>query len=180
MADGESTKSSGAELLPQEIIEKKIFLIRGKKVMLDKDLAQMYGVKPIRLREQTKRNKRRFPDDFMFQLNKKEAQALVSQNAIPSLRSLGGSLPYVFTEQGVAMLSSVLNSDRAIDVNIAIMRVFVRLKEMVFSHKDLAFKLRELENKVEKHGLEIHAIFEAIHELMEPPPARRKPKIGFR
>jgi hypothetical protein len=174
-----SKKAIGVVLVPQEIIEKKIFLIRGKKVMLDRDLAQMYDVKSIRLREQVKRNKRRFPGDFMFQLDRKEAETLVSQNAIPSLRSFGGYLPYVFTEQGVAMLSSILNSDRAIDVNIAIMRVFVRLKEMIFNHKDLAFKLRELENKLEKHDGEIQAIFEAIRDLMEPPPAKRKSKIGF-
>jgi hypothetical protein len=101
-------------LIPAEVIERKIYLIRGHKVMLDKDLAVLYGVKPIRLREQVKRNIRRFPNDFMFQLDENEIDFMVSQNAIPSRKYLGGSQPYVFTEQGVAMLSSVLNSERAV------------------------------------------------------------------
>ena len=101
-------------LVPEEVIERKIFMIRGHKVMLDRDLAELYGVKPIRLREQVKRNIHRFPEDFMFQLTEKEAKSMVSQNAIPSWKHFGGYLPYVFTEQGVAMLSSVLNSERAI------------------------------------------------------------------
>ena len=102
------------KLIALEIIERKIFLIRGHKVMLDKDLAVLYGIKPIRLREQVKRNIQRFPDDFMLQLNDEEINLMVSQNAIPSRKHLGGHHPYVFTEQGVAMLSSVLNSERAI------------------------------------------------------------------
>jgi len=163
-------------IVPQEIIEQKIFLIRGKKVMLDKDLALLYSVKPIRLREQVKRNKRRFPQDFMFQLNKKEAGSLVSQNAIPGLRSLGGYLPYVFTEQGVAMLSSVLNSDRAIDMNIAIMRAFVRLRELLATHKNLREKIEEMEKKYDQ---QFQIVFDAIRELIDPPPTKRKPKIGF-
>lgn len=166
-------------LLPQEVIENKILLIRGKKVMLDKDLAKLYGVKAIRLREQVKRNIKRFPKDFMFRLNKVEADILVSQNAIPSKQSLGGTLPCVFTEQGVAMLSSVLNSERAIQVNIAIMRVFVKLKEMLLSHKDLAQKIAELERRMEKKDQEIKLIFEAIRELMSPPPEKPKREIGF-
>ena len=101
-------------IIPQEIIEKKIFMIHGQKVMIDKDLAYLYQVKPIALRQQVKRNKERFPDDFMFQLTKKEVEILVSQNVIPSRRSLGGYMPYAFTEQGVAMLSGVLHSKRAI------------------------------------------------------------------
>ena len=112
--------------------------------MLDKDLAVLYGVKPIRLREQVKRNIRRFPDDFMFQLNEKEIDSMVSQNAILSRKYLGGYQPYVFTEQGVAMLATVLNNERAIQANIAIIRVFVKLREMLFSHKELAHKLAEL------------------------------------
>jgi len=106
------------ELIPVEVIERKIYLIRGHKVMLDKDLASLYDVKPIRLREQVKRNLKRFPDDFMFQLNDQEIDSMVSQNAIPSRKHLGGYNPYVFTEQGVAMLSTVLNSDRVIELNI--------------------------------------------------------------
>ena len=112
--------------VPAEIIEQHIYLIRGHKVMLDPALAVLYRVKTIALRQQVKRNPQRFPNDFFFQLTKGEAELLVSQNVIPSRRSFGGSLPYAFTEQGVAMLSSVLKSDRAAAVNVAIMRVFSR------------------------------------------------------
>src|SRR3989338_9556877 len=119
----------------QHIIERKIFLFRGEKVMLDKDLASLYQVRPIALRQQVKRNTDRFPEDFMFQLSEEETKFMVSQNVIPSKQSLGGYLPYAFTEQGIAMLSSVLKSKRAIHVNIAIMRAFVKLREILASHK---------------------------------------------
>lgn len=165
-------------LMPVEVIERKIYFIRGQKVMLDKDLAFLYGVKPIRLREQVKRNIKRFPEDFMFQLNDSEINFMVSQNAIPSRKHLGGYNPYVFTEHGVAMLATVLNSERAIQVNIAIMRAFVRLKEILSTHKELAHKLAELERKIEKHDEEIKGIFDAIRMLMTPP-ASKKGKIGF-
>jgi hypothetical protein len=161
------------------MIEPKIFMIRGHRVMLDRDLAELYGVKPIRLREQVKRNINRFPEDFMFQLDEKEAKLMVSQNAIPSWKHFGGYLPYVFTEQGVAMLSTVLNSDRAIQVNIAIMRAFVKLRQILSTHKELAYKLKELEHKIEKHDEDIQTIFEAIRQLMAPPPIKPKPQIGF-
>ena len=118
-------------LIQTETIETRIFLIRGKKVMLDKDLAELYKVKPIALRQQVKRNKERFPDDFMFQLTNEEVEIMVSQIVIPSKQSLGGYFPYAFTEQGIAMLSSVLNSKRAINVNIQIMRIFTKLREMI-------------------------------------------------
>jgi len=165
--------------VPQVHIEQKIYFIRGHKVMLDKDLAILYGVKPIRLREQVKRNRKRFPEDFMFQLNQKEIDSMVSQNAIPSRKHLGGHNPYVFTEQGVAMLATVLNSERAILVNIAIMRAFVRLREMVSTHKELAQKLGQLERKIKSHDEDIRLIFEAIKQLMTPPETK-KAKIGFR
>jgi len=168
------------ELIPEEVIEQKIFMIRGHKVMLDRDLAELYGVKTIRLREQVKRNINRFPEDFMFQLDEKEAKFMVSQNAIPSWKHFGGYLPYVFTEQGVAMLSTVLNSDRAIQVNIAIMRAFVKLRQILSMNKELAYKLAELERKIEKHDVDIQAIFEAIRQLMAPPPVKPKPQIGFK
>ena len=164
-------------LIPEEVIEKKIFLMRGKKVMMDKDLAELYAVTTSNLNKAVKRNIENFPDDFIFQLTKEEASRF--QNGILKRGQNIKYLPYVFTEQGVAMLSSVLKSKRAIQVNIVIMRVFVRLKEIISNHKELVLKLRELENKLEKHDGEIHAIFEAIRELMEPPPAKRKPKIGF-
>jgi len=166
-------------LIPQEAIEQKIFMIRGKKVMLDRDLAQLYRVKPIVLRQQVKRNKDRFPADFLFQLSRQEANFLVSQNVIPSSRSLGGYLPYAFTEQGVAMLSGILHSKRAVQVNIAIMRAFVKLHHILSTHKELAHKFNELESRIEKHDAEIQAIFEAIRQLMEPPPVKEKRIIGF-
>jgi len=162
----------------QKTIENKIFLLRGLRVMLDRDIAELYGVKPIRLREQVKRNKKRFPEDFMFQLTKEEADILVSQNAIPSKKHLGGYLPYAFTEQGVAMLSSVLNSERAIQVNIQIMRTFTKLRELLVTHKDLQRKIEDMESKYDE---QFKIVFEAIRQLLEPPPAPEKSKrrIGF-
>ena len=160
----------------QKTIENKIFSLRGLRVMLDRDIADLYGVKPIRLREQVKRNKKRFPEDFMFQLTKKEADILVSQNAIPSKKHLGGYLPYAFTEQGVAMLSTVLNSERAIMVNIQIMRTFTKLREIFASHKDLQRKIEDMESKYDE---QFKIVFEAIRQLLEPPPEKPKGKIGF-
>lgn len=164
-------------LAQQETIEQKIYLIRGQKVMLDKDLASLYGVSTGRFNEQVKRNIRRFPEDFMFQLAKEEFEILISQFAISRW---GGTrkLPYVFTEQGVAMLSSVLNSERAIQVNVAIMRVFVKLRQILSTNKDLAHKLEQLERKIEKHDTEIQGIFAAIRQLMKPPDQPKR-KIGF-
>jgi len=166
------------ELIIRNLIENKIFLIRGQKVMLSSHLAQLYRVTTSALVQAVKRNIERFPDDFMFKLTDKEAKLLVSQNVIPSIKSLGGYLPYAFTEQGVAMLSSVLRSKRAIQVNIAIMRAFVKLRQILSTHKELAYKLTELERKIEKHDTEIKAIFQAIRQLMAVP---KKPKrrIGF-
>ena len=166
-------------LIATEGIEKKIFTIRGHRVILDKDLAVLYEVKPIALRQQVKRNLDRFPVDFMFQLTKREAEILVSQNVIPSKRSLGGYLPYAFTQNGVAMLSSVLNSKQAVCVNIQIMRAFTRLREMVSTHKELSRKLAELERRIENHDEHIHSLFEAIRHLMSPPEPKRR-HIGFR
>ncbi len=170
----------GNELVPGEVIERKIFMIRGHKAMLDRDLAKLYGVKAIRLREQVKRNISRFPEDFMFQLDEKEAELMVSQNAIPSWKHFGGYLPYVFTEQGVAMLSSVLNSERSVQVNIAIMRAFVKLRQIMSMNKELAHKLAELERKIGKHDADIQTIFEAIRRLAAPQPVKPKPQIGFK
>ena len=165
-------------LIPIEKIEDKILLIRGKRVMLDKDLAELYGVSTKRLNEQVKRNRYRFPEDFMFQLTKEESDFSRSQFATLKQGQNVKCLSYAFTEQGVAMLSSVLNSRKAILVNIQIMRIFTKLKEIIVNHKELAFKLSQLENKVEKHDTEIRSIFEAIRQLMLPP-ERLKRKIGF-
>ena len=164
--------------VPQEIVEQKIYLVRGQKVMIDRDIARLYGVKPIVLRQHVKRNKERFPEDFMFQLTTAEAVAMVSQNVIPSKRALGGYLPYAFTEQGIAMLSGILRSKKAVQVNIAIMRAFVKLRQILSNNKELAHKLAQLEHRIEKHDTEIHAIFEAIRQLMTPP-KRAKRSIGF-
>ena len=164
--------------LSHEFIASKIFVLRNQKVMLDKDLAILYDVKPIRLREQVKRNRNRFPKDFMFQLDEEEINFMVSQNAIPSRKHLGGHSPYVFTEQGVAMLATVLNSERAIQANIAIMRTFVKLREILSTHKELAHKLTQLERKIESHDKDIRTIFEAIRQLMATP-EKKKRKIGF-
>jgi phage regulator Rha-like protein len=167
-------------IVPVAVIERKILLIRGQKVMLDSDLAGLYGVATKVLLQAVKRNLARFPADFMFQLNYQEDEALRSQ-IVTSKTGRGGRRyqPYVFTEQGVAMLSSVLNSERAIQVNIAIMRAFVKLKEMLSTNKELAHKLEQLERNIEKHDGEIKLIFDAIRQLMIPPETKRK-KIGFR
>ena len=223
--------------LSVEVIAIRIYLIRGQRVMLDKDLARLYGVSVKRLNEQVKRNLKRFPQDFMFLLTKQEVMALRSQivtlNTQPlvaqgdsdlrsqiatsngelsvaqevnnlksqivisgeqllkeqgvtnsGMSSRGGRryLPYVFTEQGVAMLSSVLNSERAIQVNIMIMRAFVKLKELLLTHKDLAEKIAALEKKYANHDDKIQLIFEAIKQLLEPIPdpiEPKKPPIGF-
>jgi len=170
-----------ADLIPAERIEKAILLIRGQKVLLDRDLAELYGVPTKRLNEQVSRNRKRFPEDFMFQLSKEELENWRSQFAtsIPFAKMGVRRRPYAFTEQGVAMLSSVLNSDRAIEVNIAIMRAFVRLREIMSTHKDLARKLDDLERKLAEHDAKFAIVFEAIRQLMAPPPAPTKPRIGF-
>ena len=168
------------EVLQQVSIEQKIFMIHGHKVMLDEDLAQLYKVPTKRLNEQVKRNAQRFPPDFMFQLTQDENQQIRRLRSQIATSKRGGRqyLPYVFTEQGVAMLSSVLNSERAVQMNIAIMRAFVKIREILSTHKELAHKLGELERKIEKHDAQIHAIFEVIRELMAPP-VKPKGKIGF-
>jgi hypothetical protein len=173
-------------IVPQELIENRIFLFRGEKVMLDKDLARLYGVKTKIINQAVKRNRSRFPEDFMFQLSKEEAQ-LVLQITTPSSRSQIVTLkkgqnikylPYAFTEQGIAMLSSVLKSERAVQINILIMRIFVNLRRILATHKELADKLKELEQRVGSHDSNIRDIFSAIKKIMFPPPKKRR-KIGF-
>ena len=161
-----------------QLIERRIYLIRGQKVMLDRDLAELYQVKPIALRQQVKRNLERFPKDFMFQLTEKEADLLVSQSVIPSKKSLGGYLPYVFTQEGVAMLSSVLRSKRAIRVNIAIMRAFVRLRQMLESNEELNRKFAAVIRKLAEHDKYFKVVFDELEKLSNPPaPSHRQ--IGF-
>jgi len=165
-------------LIPTERIERSILLIRGHKVILDSDLAELYGVTTKRLNEQVKRNRARFPDDFMFQLTVSETEILRSQFATSKMGRGGRRyLRYAFTEQGVAMLSSVLNSERAIKVNIEIMRTFVRLRRMLASHSELARKLDALEKK---YDAQFKIVFDAIRQLMAPPePQPPKKRIGF-
>ena len=174
------TIEQSASLVPVEIIQNKIYLIRGRKVMLDRDLAELYGVPTFRLNEQVKRNIKRFPSDFMYQLTKGEFDNLISHFAISSW---GGTrkLPYVFTEQGVSMLSSVLNSDRAIEVNIQIIRVFTKLREIMSSHKDLARKIEDLERKFQEHDKKIILVFNAIRDLLtdKEEAAKKKGPLGF-
>lgn len=166
-------------IISLETIEQRIFLIRGHKVMLDRDLAALYGVTTFNLNKAVKRNNARFPEDFMFQLSVDEFKSLTFQIGI-SKKGRGGRryLPYAFTEQGVAMLSSVLRSKRAIVVNITIMRAFVKLRRILSTHKELAQKLKELERKIAKHDEDIQAIFYAIKQLMSPPEKSKK-RIGF-
>jgi hypothetical protein len=166
--------------IPAEVVARKIYLIRGQKVMLDSDLAELYETPTFRLNEAVKRNRGRFPEDFMFQLTKAEAESLTSQTAI-SNRGRGGRryLPYAFTEHGVAMLSSVLNSERAVQVNILIIRAFVKLREVMATHRDLAQKIEALERKYREHDQEIQAIFKAIKKLLEPSPQPPRRRIGF-
>lgn len=168
-------------------IEDRIFLIRGQKVMLDSHLAELYGVETKALNRAVKRNRNRFPEDFIFQLTPSELESLRCQIGTSNLRSQivtsknrGGRryMPYAFTEQGVAMLSSVLRSRRAIQVNIAIMRAFVKLREILGSHKELAAKLRELEGRVGSHDGQIQSLFEAIRRLLTDQPNKRR-RIGF-
>ena len=166
-------------VLKEENIVRQIYFLRGEKVMLDFDLAQLYGVETRALKQAVRRNRENFPPDFMFVLNRKEVNKLVSQNVIPSKSKFGGAFPFAFTEQGVAMLSGVLKSRRARLVNIAIMRAFVQMRRLIETHRELASQLKKLETRLDKHDEVIQNIFEAIHQLMEPPHPPRK-KIGFR
>ncbi len=165
-----------AELVAQETIEGRILLIRGKKVMLDADLAWLYGVTTKRLNEQVKRNLKRFPEDFMFKLTRDEKLELVAKcDRFARLKHSSAS-PHAFTEQGVAMLSSVLHSDRAIQVNIQIMRTFTRLRQMLFLRDDLRGKIEEMESRYDHH---FRVVFRAIKELVEPVSRKPKRRIGF-
>jgi hypothetical protein len=165
--------------LTDDVLLGKVRHIRGQKVMLDRDLAVLYGVKPIRLREQVKRNIARFPEQFMFQLTPSELRDLVSQNAIPSHSHTGGTLPYGFTEHGILMLANVLKSEQAITVSIRIIDLFVRMREAMLAHKDILLRLEQLEKRIGEHGTDIQSIFEYLKQLLAPPSEPRKP-IGFK
>jgi hypothetical protein len=169
-------KKSSRIQIPTERIERTIRVIRGQKVMLDSDLAELYGVETKVFNQAVRRNRDRFPDDFMFQLNELEFADLRSQSVTSSTWGGRRYRPRVFTEQGVAMLSSVLRSDRAVAVNIEIMRAFVRLRELLASNKELSQRLDELESK---YDIQFRDVFEAIRELMRSPTAK-KGRIGFK
>ncbi len=161
--------------VPVEVIVDKIVVIRGQKVIMDRDLAELYGVSTKRLNEQVRRNLKRFPDDFMFQLIQEEKNELVAN--CDRFKTLKHSTvnPYAFTEQGVAMLSSVLNSERAISVNIQIMRTFTKMRQMMLSYKELKEKIEEMESKYDK---QFRIVFDALRRLLEPPDKEMK-RIGF-
>jgi len=168
-----SPMAKAQSVIPIERIASRIYLIRGKKVMLDSDLAELYGVTTGNLNKAVKRNLRRFPDDFMFRLTVEEMDVLLFQIGRAKKPGSGGRRipPHVFTEHGVAMLSSVLNSDRAADVNVAIMRTFVKLREMLATNRDLA-------RKVQEHDQKITLLIEAVQGLLTIPPQKKNP-IGF-
>jgi hypothetical protein len=163
-----------------QLIERRIYLIRGQKVMIDEDLAELYGESTKRLNQQVTRNRNRFPEDFMFQLTKNEAASLRLQFAT-SKKGRGGrrTLPYVFTEQGVAMLSSVLNSERAIEVNVAIMRAFVKLREMLETNEELNRKFAAVIRKLSTHDKYFKVVFDELRKLTQEPTPERK-QIGFK
>lgn len=171
-------------LIPVEMIERKILLIRGEKVMLDADIAELYGVATKRLNEQIRRNSDKFPEDFAFQLAAEEWQSIKSRGDLNRSQFATGSqkhrdprfLPWVFTEHGAIMAATVLNSKQAVAMSVYVVRAFVKLREMIASHKDLAKRLDELEKKYDS---QFKVVFDAIRQLMAPPETKKK-KIGFR
>ena len=174
-------KEIQALVLEQKILS-RIYVVRGENVMLDRDLAELYGIENRALKQAVKRNIERFPKDFMFEMASKEIAGMVSQNVIPSKSYFGGAAPFCFTEQGVTMLSCILNSKIAIEVNIRIIRVFVKMREYALTHKEIFMQLLKLEKEVKGNSKDIENIFMVLKELIEkqsrPLPARNK--IGFK
>jgi phage regulator Rha-like protein len=166
------------DIISLETIEQKIFLIRGHKVMIDRDIARLYGVETKYLNRQVRRNIERFPEEFMFNLTREEKDELVTICHRFKTMKHSSTLPYAFTEHGVAMLASVLKSEKAVKISIVIIKAFVRLRRFIATHKELAHKLSELERKIAKHDEDIQAIFYAIKQLMTPF-EKPKRKIGF-
>ena len=180
-----ANKDTNPVLFPDHIVLSKIFTIRDHKVMIDRDLAELYGVETRALNQAVKRNLQRFPEDFMFQMTSDELENWKSQIVISNKEKMGiRKPPLVFTEQGVAMLSSVLNSERAILVNIQIIRIFTRIRELLIPHKDILQKLMDLENKEKDHSKKIKMIFEYLQQLKDSEAVRRefqnRPRIGFK
>jgi hypothetical protein len=164
--------------VPIDSVESAIYLVRGQRVMLDSDLAAIYGTSTMRLNEQFRRNRKRFPKDFAFQLTREEFANLISQNAISSSHGGRRKLPWVFTEHGALMLASVLNSPIAIQASVRVVRAFVRLREMVAANAELANKLKELERRLDSHDEAIVELFAVLKRLLEPE-AKPKREIGF-
>lgn len=165
-------------IIPGEAIAGKIYLLRDSKIMLDKDLAILYDVQAIRLRQQVKRNSSRFPKHFMFQLTAKEVEFMVSQNVIPSVQSLGGALPYAFTEHGILMLANVLKNERAIHVSIKIIEIFVKMREVITSHKELLSKIEQIEKKVTNQDEKVELLFNYVKKFIQG--EQDRPKIGYK
>jgi phage regulator Rha-like protein len=173
-------KSTKIIAVADEAIMNKIYLIRGQKVMIDRDLAELYEVETKRLKEAVRRNASRFPKDFMFEMNKKEFEIWRTQNATSKEDKQGlRYAPFCFSEQGVTMLSCVLNSDRSIEVNIQIIRIFTKMKEMLLTHKDILLQLQKIENKLIAHDADIRLIFGYLKKLVNPPQEPRQ-RIGFK
>lgn len=172
---------SEKSIIPNEVITNKIYLIRGQKVMLDRDLAELYDVKNIRLREQVKRNTDKFPEHFMFRLTETETDFMVSQNAIPSKKHLGGSLPYVFTEHGILQLANILTGDRATQMSIRIIEVFVQMREALTDNLSLKLDIEEIKKKLTNHSKNIELVFNYLDELMEKKDNEKPRKqIGYK
>ena len=174
-------KKESVSVVPDEIVMNKIYIIRNHQVMLDRDLAELYGVKSIRLREQVKRNITKFPEHFMFQLTEIEVEIMVSQNAIPSKSHLGGTLPFVFTEHGILMLANVLKSDRAVLVSIRIIELFVKLREMLLANTELKYEIEKIKRKLDNQDKNMEIVFRYLDELLDkkenPKP---RVKIGYK
>nr|WP_297914979.1 ORF6N domain-containing protein [uncultured Allomuricauda sp.] len=172
---------SEKSIIPNEVITNKIYLVRGKTVMLDRDLAELYDVKNIRLREQVKRNIQKFPEHFMFRLTEAETDLMVSQNAIPSKKHLGGSLPYVFTEHGILQLANVLTGERATQMSIRIIEVFVQMREALADNTNLKLEIEHIKKKLSNQSKNIELVFDYLDELIEkkdnPKPRN---KIGYK
>jgi len=163
-----------------DVIKNKIYFIRGQNVMIDRDLAELYSIETKRLKEQVNRNTNRFPAHFMFELTREESENLRSQNATLRHGAFSKYLPYAFTEHGVLMLSNVLKSQRAIEMSIKIIDVFVRLREIIMTHKDILLKLEQIEKKVTGHDEDIKLIFEYVKQLLKPISQKSRCRIGFR
>ncbi|MCF6297916.1 MAG: ORF6N domain-containing protein [Flavobacteriaceae bacterium] len=172
---------SEKSIIPNEVITNKIYLIRNQKVMLDRDLAELYDVKNIRLREQVKRNIEKFPEHFMFRLTEIETEFMVSQNAIPSKKHLGGSLPYVFMEHGILQLANVLTGSRATQMSIRIIEVFVRMREALTDNLNLKLDIEEIKKKLTNHSKNIELVFNYLDELIDKKDNEKsRTQIGYK